>query len=94
MLEVVKDALRVSGNEFDTEINDLIEACMLDLKTSGVASSYTEESNDNKLVKRAIINYCKAEFGFDNAESEKYRQAYESLKAKLAIVYSNNERST
>lgn len=88
MLEVVKDALRVSGNEFDREINDLIEACMLDLKTSGVASSQMEDREDNKLVGRAVINYCKAEFGFDNAESEKYRQAYESLKAKLAIVYS------
>lgn len=85
MLEVVRDALRVSGNEFDEEIKELIKACQDDLKTSGVASPYL---NNSSLVRRAIINYCKAEFGFDNAESEKYRQAYESLKAKLAIIYS------
>lgn len=93
MLEVVKDALRVSGKEFDREIYDLIEACRLDLETSGVASSKIKNGNDNKLIERAIINYCKAEFGFDNAESEKYRQAYENLKAKLAIIYSEDERS-
>ena len=85
MLEDIKNALRISGDDFDKEVRDLIEACKQDLMSSGIASSCFNK--DDKLIKRAIINYCKAEFGYDNPDSEKFRQAYDSLKAKLAIVY-------
>lgn len=85
MLEEVKSSLRISDREFDTEILTLIEACKQDLELSGIASSYINESDN--LIKRAIINYCKAEFGYDNPDSEKFRQSYESIKTHLAISY-------
>ena len=86
MLEFIKNSLRVSGSDFDDEIMSLINAAREDLKTSGIAST-TISDTSNSLVKNAIMNYCKAEFGFDNPDSEKFRNAYESLKAKLALVY-------
>ena len=86
MLDFIKNALRVSGNEFDTEIKSLIKAAKEDLKTSGIAPSCLADTN-NDLIKNAIMNYCKAEFGFDNPDSEKFKRAYEYLKAKLALAY-------
>ncbi len=96
MLEEVKRALRLTDNDFDDEVRLLIEAAKEDLESSGVASSYfvtkdekTEEETekiDNKLLKLAIILYCKAFFGFDNPDSEKYNNAYEHIKKKVSIT--------
>lgn len=87
MLEFIKSSLRVSGSEFDDEIKSLINAARKDLITSGIAPSHLSEITNDSLVKNAIMNFCKAEFGFDNPDSEKFRNAYESLKAKLALIY-------
>lgn len=89
MLNEVKNALRITDNEFNEEINTLIEACKKDLELSGIASNSIVESDS--LIKRAIINYCKAEFGYDNPDSEKFRQSYESLKTHLSISYRIDE---
>ena len=37
------------------------------------------------LIKRAIILYCKANFGLDNKDSEKYNKSYDLLKQHLAL---------
>lgn len=87
MLEAIKLSLRITSNEFDDEITNLISACEGDLETSGVASSYF----DKPLCKQAITLYCKAFFGFDNPDAEKYNQAYEHIKKKIAISYRKTE---
>lgn len=81
MLEKVKLALRIKNNSFDAEIKDLIEEAKLDLKTSGVIA-IKEEDN---LIQKAIKVYCKANFGLDNKDSEKYQSSYDSIKNKLAL---------
>lgn len=96
MLEEIKKALRLIDNDFDDEVTLLIEAAKEDLKSSGVASSYfitkddetgeKSEEIDNKLLKLAIILYCKTFFGFDNPDSEKYNNAYEHIKKKVSIT--------
>lgn len=83
MLDEIKNSLRITGNDFDTEINGLIEAAKEDLKTSGVASS----NLDKPLSKQAIILYCKATFGYDNNEADRFMQSYEHIKKKIAITY-------
>lgn len=79
MLEKVKLALRIKHNALDDEINDLIESAKCDLRISGVKNI----SVTDVLIIRAVITYCKAEF--DNENSERYRQAYSSLKEHLAL---------
>ena len=37
------------------------------------------------LIKRAIILYCKANFGLDNKDSEKYQAAYNNLTERLSL---------
>lgn len=82
MLEKVKNSLRVSGNAFDIEIADLIEAAKLDLKISGVVKI----NDDDALIQRAITVYCKANFGYDNAEAERFQNSYDMLKQHLSLA--------
>ncbi len=37
------------------------------------------------LLKRAITLYCKAHFGYDNADAERFAQSYEMLKIHLSL---------
>lgn len=86
VLDECKTALRISlGNTvFDGEINGLINACRQDLILAGIASNKANDSTD-ALINRAIIVYCKANFGFDNPDSDRLQQSYNSLKTSLAL---------
>ena len=89
MLQDVKSSVRIINNKFDVELLDLIEAAKADLRIAGV----TKNDEDDPLIKRAIILYCKANFGLDNKDSEKYQNSYENLKEKLSLCgdYNNVE---
>ena len=83
MLEDVRDALRVSGNDLDGEIQDLIDAAKADLSLSGVHPSKIIDTDP--LIKRAVIVYCKAHFGYEEpAQAELFMKSYTALKAHLA----------
>ena len=84
MIEDIKRALRISTNYFDVDIQDLIEAARADLILSGVLA--TKAVDGDMLIKRAIILYCKSNFGLDNKDSEKYMQSYTSLKIHLTVA--------
>ena len=84
MLEIIKQALRVSGNDLDEEITDLIEAAKADLILSGVHKDNVED--DDPLIKRAITVYCKANFGYEDPKlSERFQESYISLKHHLTL---------
>lgn len=84
MFSSIKQALRLSTDVFDDEINDLIEAARQDLILSGV--SETKASNDeDPLIKRAITIYVKAHFGWDNPDAERLQQSYDMLKMHLTL---------
>lgn len=90
MLEDVRDALRVSGTSLDTEIQDLIEAAKADLALSGVHPDKIKDTDP--LIKRAIIVYAKAHFGYDDPKIvERFEQSYLSLKQHLTL---SNEYTT
>lgn len=81
MLDSIRKALRISSSAFDDEIEDLIDEAVRDLETSGIVNI----SLDDALISKAIKTYCKANFGIDNKDSEKYQESYESIKNKLAL---------
>lgn len=83
MLESVKVALRVTTNEpgIIAEIQDLIDSALLDLSMAGI----TVLSSD-ALIKRAIITYCKANYGYDNKEADRFQKSYEMLKQHLSLA--------
>lgn len=84
MLDDVKMALRVSHSALNTEIADLIAAARQDLILSGVLAAKANSDSDS-LVKRAIITYVKAHFGYDNPDADRLSMAYDKLKSHLTL---------
>lgn len=82
MLELVKTALRISGDAYDLELNMLIEAAFLDLQTAGV-DLFTAATADD-LVKMAVCTYCKANFG-NPEDADRILRSYEMQKAQLSM---------
>lgn len=84
LLDDVKLALRITSSAFDSEIQDLINAARADLILAGVKP---EKANDDldPLIKRAIITYAKAHFGYDNPEAERFQKSYEMIKMHLTL---------
>lgn len=64
---------------FDEEIKSLIDACLLDLKISGVGEV------EDELIKRAVGIYVKAHFGSENPDRDGLIECYKSLKIHLAL---------
>ena len=85
ILDDVKVALRIAATttDLDTEINDLISSAIADLKLAGVVADKAVDSD--ALIKRAITTYCKANFGYDNPDAERFWRSYESLKMHLTL---------
>lgn len=82
MLEQVKLALRLVTDAFDGEVNDLIEAACADLEIAGVKAW---GNFSDPLIRRAIITYCKTNFGMPD-EYDKLKAAYDEQKAQLMIA--------
>jgi hypothetical protein len=86
ILDDAKKYLRISSSQtaFDTEIEDLISAAQSDLALSGVLSTKTLDSTDS-LIRRAVFIYVKANFGWDNPDSDKLMVSYNMLKMHLTL---------
>ncbi len=80
LLKYCKLLLRQATTDaFDDEIKSLIDACLLDLKISGVGEV------EDELIKRAVGIYVKAHFGSENPDRDGLIECYRSLKIHLAL---------
>lgn len=86
MLEKVKLALRITTDAFDSELNDLIDAAKLDLGIAGVVlPPVTTESNLDAIISRAIVTYCKVNFG-EPDDYDRLKASYDEQKAQLSMA--------
>ena len=85
-LDNVKMALRITTTAYDSELTYLIAAAELDLGVAGVVVPDTLDA----LVERAIITYCKVNFGIPE-DAERLKRSYDEQKAQLvtATGYTN-----
>ena len=81
MLEAARTALRITVNDFDTEIQALIEAAMMDL---GIAGVILPEGLD-ALTRRAVITYVRCHFGSPD-DYDRLKAAYDEQKAQLQMA--------
>ena len=79
MLEMVKTALRIKTNVYDSELTYLIAAAQLDLGIAGVVLPAEMDG----IVQRAIITYCKMSFGLPE-DYEDLKRSYDEQKAQLS----------
>lgn len=89
MLEKAKLVLRITTEDFDDEIKDLIDAAKADLGIAGVINV----NETDPLIIRAVLTYVKCHFG-DQDDFDRYSKAYDSMKAQLmtATGYTHWER--
>ena len=88
LLEKTKLALRVTVNNYDSDLNDLIDAAKLDLGIAGVDLPTTLDA----ICERAVITYCKLHFSsLTDGEFARLKASYDEQKAQLgtATGYTN-----
>lgn len=79
MLDKVKLALRITTDAFDSEITGLIAAACADL---GVVGVDVETTTADPLLIRAIITYCRVNFGSPD-DYDRLKASYDEQKAQL-----------
>ena len=79
-LAKVKTALRVSFNNLDSQITDLIEEAILDLTATADIKSFTSADAD-AIQTGAVI----ASVSYKWFNDDKYFAAYNDMKTKMAV---------
>lgn len=89
LLDDVRMACRVSSLNFDTELNNLINAAMKDLGVTDILDSVLVTTSTDALVKQAVITYVKMNFGI-NADNyyNRLKASYDEQKAQLLMATS------
>ena len=80
-LAKVKMALRLTTDEFDDELIDLIEAGLADMGIAGVSQAVVSDP----LVRKAVITFCKLSFG-EPDEYDRLKASYDEQKAQLSMA--------
>lgn len=80
MLEKVKLALKIVTEDFDSELEDLIDACLLDLGIAGVIADDITDA----LIIRAVCTYCRANWG-SPSDYDRLKASYDEQKAQLGM---------
>jgi len=83
MLGYVKNALRITSDELDDEVQNTIDACVLDLSLAGIDPSKIVATD--ALAQLAVSTFAKIHFGFDNPEAERFQESYDSFKRSMAL---------
>lgn len=81
MLNAVKLALRVTTEAFDTELTDLIGAALIDMRLAGVTNADTADL----LVRRAVITYCRMNFGQPD-DYDRLKKSYDEQKGQMGMA--------
>lgn len=91
LLEKVKVALRVTSIQYDGEILDLIYAALADIGITDVKPElleYSESQPMNPLIQRAVITYCKLNFGYLTLTTDQYarlKSSYDEQKKQMLM---------
>ena len=82
LLEDLKQAVRTKAKSAKDEIEDLAEACRMDLITMG--GVYVPEDFSDPLAKQALKLYCMGYYGYDKDQGN-FRAAYAALRDSMAL---------
>lgn len=80
MLDACRDALRIPADvtDYDDEIADLIDAARAAMRAGGVSVDKAQDDSDG-TVRLSIKVFCKANFGMDNPDSDRYMHTFDEL---------------
>lgn len=83
LIDKARLALRLTVNDYDEEIADLVNAAQEDLGIAGVVLP----DEQSAIVTRAVITYCRMHFGIlSDGEFDRMERSYKEQKAQLATA--------
>lgn len=86
LLDKVKVACRVTSNVYDDELSDLIAAACADIGITDVKSELLMHPASSPLIQRAVITYCKMNFGYLEVEQyDKFKASYDEQKSQILM---------
>lgn len=85
LLDKVKMACRVTTTAYDEELSDLICAGIRDIGITDVRPELLENVNQlPSLIQRAVITYCRLNFGQPD-DYDRLKRSYDEQKAQLLM---------
>lgn len=94
LLDDVKVTCRVTSTAFDVELADLIMAAFADLGITDISESLLTENSCPPLVKRAVLTYCKMNFGvLEDSVYDRLKASYDEQKSQLLMSSTYNDWS-
>ena len=88
LLQDVKTACRVTSVTYNDELTDLIQAALCDLGIVDIDASKLVSVDPDPLIKRAILTYCKMNFGYATLTVDQYdrlKASYDEQKSQLLM---------
>ena len=87
MLNLIKLALRITTDAFNTEIQLYIADCIAEMESLGVIVDKDSQTGapTSDQVKSAVIAYCKWRFG-SNDEADRWRDIYHEKLSQLKVT--------
>lgn len=86
LLDDVKVACRVTSTAFDVELGDLVDAAFADLGITDISGSFLTEGSCPPLVKRAVLTYCRMNFGqVEDGFYDRLKASYDEQKRQLLM---------
>lgn len=79
ILTAARMALRVTTTAFDDQINDLIDAALLDMEAAGI----TYADPNDALVRQAVVTYVRMHFGQPD-DFDRLKASYDEQKAQMS----------
>lgn len=89
LLTTIKLALRIVVNDFDSEIQNYIDACKIDMGRVGITNIVETDA----MIIRLIELYCKGAFNFEN-DGERYHKAYCFMRDGISLCDDYNGGSS
>ena len=89
MLDKVKLALLITTNDFDTELNELIGAALIDLQIGDVNEDVTVSTTTDAAIIRAVCCYCGYQFELEHGalnRADSFKRAYDEMKSQLSMA--------
>lgn len=80
MLELIKQALQISGDGYDDLLSHYVDDCILSMEKLGITVNETDAQ-----IRTAVIAYCGWHVGGNEATPDEYKRIYDEKLAELKM---------
>lgn len=88
LLDKVRITCRVTTVGYEQELTGLINAAFADLGITDIDASKLTEQGIDPLIERAVLTFCKMNFGYATLDGDRYdrlKASYDEQKSQLLM---------